>query len=465
MALVSDGLIISTLLVVSWLMSPTYAQRGRVEMAGLLNFGPAGCPGSTTRVAARRLSPPMNAREPGDLLQAEIVFFADDPDWVRDVSTSIADAIHAELGVDPDIRPRTQATAESVVRLFAEMVEHDQPPDHVQPPYETVDYAREFVMRGVPLESMVRAYQIGHAAFFERWVGALRARIDDPELIANVIEEGAIWTFRYLQALTRDLIGHYADERERWVRNAVSLRTDTVRALLAGEDIGPASAGRRLRYELEREHLAFVAWVEEWSHEDGPPIGALERHASELASNLGASRALLVPLGGQLIGGWIASPDPTVPLPPRIEPPALAAFGEPGSGVAGFCRSHRQAMSARRVAGLARARPGTVTRFADVAITALASIDEQAAREFIAAELGSLARQDDDDLRLAATLRAYLEEHASPRRTARRLGVHENTIKNRVRAIEELHGRPADQRVAETLLALRLARLLAHNRA
>jgi DNA-binding PucR family transcriptional regulator len=78
----------------------------------------------------------------------------------------------------------------------------------------------------------------------------------------------------------------------------------------------------------------------------------------------------------------------------------------------------------------------------------------------VATELRELARQDDDTLRLAATLRTYLEEHASPRRTARRLGVHENTIKNRVRVIENISGRPADQRVAETLVALRLARLL-----
>jgi DNA-binding PucR family transcriptional regulator len=122
-------------------------------------------------------------------------------------------------------------------------------------------------------------------------------------------------------------------------------------------------------------------------------------------------------------------------------------------------------MAWRRIAHLAGAPPGTITRFSEVAITALASVDEQAAREFVTAELGTLARHDDDTLRLAATLRAYLEEHASPRRTARRLGVHENTIKNRVRAIEDLSGRPADQRVAETLLALRLARILDRDRA
>ena len=399
-----------------------------------------------------------------DSLRAEIAELGRDRDWLSDTSVTIADAIHDELGVDPDLRPQTQATAESVVRLFAEMVERDQRPEEVQPPYEAVEYVREFVMRGVPLDTMVRAYHIGHAAFFERWAGALRARIDDPALLAKVIEEGAIWTFRYLQALTRDLIGRYADERERWVRSAASLRAETVRALLAGEDIELASASRRLRYELEREHLAFVFWADEADHDSGA-IGALERQASELASSLGASRPLLVPLGGQLIGGWIGTPDAALVPPAGVDPPALAAFGEAGSGVDGFCRSHRQAMSARRVARLACARPGTVTRFAEVAITALASVDEQAAREFVAAELGILAGHDDDTVRLAATLRAYLEEHASPRRTARRLGVHENTIKNRVRTIEELRGRPAGQRVAETLLALRLAGVVDEDRA
>jgi DNA-binding PucR family transcriptional regulator len=375
---------------------------------------------------------------------SEIAELGRDPEWLRDVSSAIAEAIHDELGVDPDLRPTTQATAESVVRLFAEMVERDQRPEDVHPPSETAEYVREFVMRGVPLDTLVRAYHVGHAAFFERWAGALRARIDDPARLATVIEEGAVWTFRYLQALTRDLIERYADERERWVRSAASLRTETVRALLAGEDIEVASASGRLRYELEREHLAFVVWANEPDHD----LAGLERQASELASRLGASRPLLVPLGGRLMAGWIESSGGDA----AVEPPALAAVGEAGAGVDGFCRSHRQAMSARRVARLADARPGTVTRFADVAITALASVDEQAAREFVAAELGDLAGDS-----LSETLRAYLENHASPRRTAGRLGVHENTVKNRVRAIEDLRGRPADRRVAETLLALRLA--------
>jgi hypothetical protein len=394
---------------------------------------------------------------PADSVRTEFARLAGDAGWLRETAEAIADAIHAELGVDEDIRPRTQATAESVVQLFATTVARGRAPDEVQPPAEALDYVREFVMRGVPLEGMVRAYHIGHAVFFERWAAALRARTADPAELAGVIENGAIWTFRYLQVLTRDLIDRYAEERERWVRDAASMRAETVRALLAGEDVELASASQRLRYELDREHLAFVLWSD-GGDADETRFGSLERQGAELASALGATRTLLVPLGAQLVGCWVAAP---AGAPPRaVEQPALAAFGDPGSGVEGFCRSHRQAMNARRVARLGRARPGTATRFADVAITALATSDERAVREFVAGELGALTRDDDDTRRLAATLRAYLEEHASPRRTARRLGVHENTISNRVRAIEQLIGRPADQRVAETLLALRLVRLV-----
>jgi len=74
-------------------------------------------------------------------------------------------------------------------------------------------------------------------------------------------------------------------------------------------------------------------------------------------------------------------------------------------------------------------------------------------------ELGALARRDDETGHLSSTLRTYLEEHCSPRRTAHRLGVHENTIKDRLKNINEILGRRADERAVELLVAMRLARL------
>lgn len=398
-----------------------------------------------------------------DALRRALAHFTASPDWLVDVSEAITVEIHAELpelDVDADLRASTYASTESVLRLLAELIASGRPPAEAEPPAAAIEYARELVRHGLPIDTLLRAYHVGQATFFDRWVATLRNQIEDPLALARAIEEGATWTFEYLRTLTPDLIRRYAAERERWVRSAAALRNETIRALVDGEPADVATASRRLRYELERAHLAFVVWNDEPDESD---LGALELQAAKIAGELGSASPLLVPLGGRVVAAWIGSRG-ELPAPPTTLPDwASAAFGRPGSGVDGFCRSHREALSARRVAQLARRRPGTVTAFTDVALTALASADERAAREFVAAELGPLAGDEEDVRRLAATLRAYLEERSSPRRTAQRLGVHENTIKNRVRAIEELRGRPADERIAETLVALRLARTISRN--
>jgi DNA-binding PucR family transcriptional regulator len=101
-----------------------------------------------------------------------------------------------------------------------------------------------------------------------------------------------------------------------------------------------------------------------------------------------------------------------------------------------------------------------VTRYSAVALAALATVDIERARDFVVAQLGRLAGDDDVALRLAATLRVYLEENGSPTRTAKRLGIHENTVANRVRQAEKLLGRPVAEQRLELHMALALAPLV-----
>src|SRR4029079_13599461 len=156
--------------------------------------------------------------------------------------------------------------------------------------------------------------------------------------------------------------------------------------LVAGTGLDAATASRRLRYDLDRQHLALVLWTDEQDARR-TDLGSLERHAARLAADLGAGGALLVPLGQHVIAGWIGArdrlpaPAPGLRLADAPDGSTLAAFGRPGAGLGGFSRSHREAMAARRVARLAGRRPGAVTNFADVGLTALASIDQEAARE------------------------------------------------------------------------------------
>jgi DNA-binding PucR family transcriptional regulator len=128
--------------------------------------------------------------------------------------------------------------------------------------------------------------------------------------------------------------------------------------------------------------------------------------------------------------------------------------------VAGFRSSHEEAMHARRVASLVQRRPGTVTAYEAVALAALVTENVDHARAFVARELGALAGTDDTTARLAATLRVFLEEGKSPVRTARRLGIHQNTVVYRVKQAAELLGRDPDVRSVETQVALALTRVV-----
>ncbi len=387
---------------------------------------------------------------------------AADPEWLPALSRELAESILAEmpeLAEDEDLRSATLASCESVVRLFLEIVRCDGDLAAAEPPPAAVEYAREFVRRGVSIETLLRAYHVAHAAFFDRWVRQLHDSIKDPDRLSEAIEAGATAAFTFVNALVRGLVRRYAEERELWVRSAAAVRVEEVRALLAGEVGDLSVAGARLGYDLASRHLGFVVWSDADAGVADADLAVLERFAATF--RVGAGGRLLIPMGSRTIAGWAVAPrvggehdHDRVPDGVRI------AFGSPGSGVEGFRRSHAEAMRARRVARSSGSRYGATTEFRDVALASLASADIEQAREFVEAQLGRLAADDDHTRRLAATLRIYLEEHASPRRTARRLGVHENTIANRIRAVRELLGGPVDGRVAELLVALRLAPML-----
>jgi DNA-binding PucR family transcriptional regulator len=132
------------------------------------------------------------------------------------------------------------------------------------------------------------------------------------------------------------------------------------------------------------------------------------------------------------------------------------AIGEPGTGIDGFCRTHAEAEHARRVALLGRSRPGVVTRYADVELLAIATIDLERTRMFVDRALGRLADDDDVARRLAATLSIYLQENRSRTRTAKRLGIHENTVTYRIRQAEGVLEHSVESDALELAMALAL---------
>lgn len=388
--------------------------------------------------------------------------------WRRRVIEEITDAIVRELpvfGRDSELAVAVRDSVDDNARLFIAMVERGVEPGHAEPPALAGAFVRMVVHRGIPVEALTQTYRIAHGAFWRTWVSELRAAISDPTELATALEQGSGYMFEFIDALSAGAQRLYADERARWVRSADAVRAQTIRELLDGLPVDAEAAGRRLRHALDREHLAVVAW----SSREGIGAAALETAVRELLVPLNAGQPLTTALGTGLLAGWVGSrngfdPDEVARL--RVAPAALAelgaivAVGSPGRGTDGFRLGHLEAMHARRVAQLQLAPAGAVVHYGSVAVAALASADQEQARRFVEQHLGPLLGDDRESLRLAETLEAYLEEHASPRRAAARLGVHENTVAARIRTAETRLGRPLTGRTTELLVALRLLPLV-----
>ena len=74
----------------------------------------------------------------------------------------------------------------------------------------------------------------------------------------------------------------------------------------------------------------------------------------------------------------------------------------------GLMSGASEALEAQRIARLAERPEGSVTRFDDISLRALATANLDRARDFVATEPGVLGAGDETTRRLAATVRTYL---------------------------------------------------------
>lgn len=387
----------------------------------------------------------------------------------REMSVDVTQVIGERLpGLlpNPELFEGNRASTEASILGFAQILEHGADPAATSLGAATLAYTQEAAQRGIPLTTLIRSYRLGHAAAWERVAGLIADQAVDPEQRAIATALCSTWLFAYVDAALCLAEDFYSAERERWVRSTAATRGETIATILAAEPIDIAVASRRLGYELDRTHTAVIAWLN--AHDEGRDIhAAMEAAITQVRERLGAGRALVHPLGMLSIAAWIGTQEavPSLQLDDlrvdaRVARGVQIAIGEPAPGISGFRRSHSEALQARRVAELAGRPPGTITSYARVALAALATTDLDHARRFVQRELRDLVREDDFTTRLTATLRTYLDEQSSRSRTARRLGIHENTVRYRIKQAEEILERSVDRRTLELRVALALLRLV-----
>jgi DNA-binding PucR family transcriptional regulator len=303
--------------------------------------------------------------------------------------------------------------------------------------------ARQCARLGVPLDAVVLQYRLGHAVQWEAWFEIVEGHSLNPEHRRELLERGSRFFFAYANRLTRFVVAEYESEHENLLRRSEQRRAFLVRELLAGRDIDAASLG----YDLELHHLGVIAWGD-------APDDAI----AALARRLGRSM-LVVSADPSESWGWLGGVRPLAARQlPRLRDTQLPegtrlALGDEEQGLEGLRRTHRQAALARRIG---ERRPGRLIAYGEVALEALASADGRAAEEFVTRELRGLDGSDRRTERLRETLAQYFRCGQNAAAAAAALGVHQQTVGQRLRTVEERLGGPVNARRAELEVALRL---------
>jgi hypothetical protein len=364
-----------------------------------------------------------------------------------------------EADADDDLRGLTLGSCSSNLEAALSMVRAGIDVSVATAPVTALEHARAMAARGYSVDVMLRFYRIGHAYFSERVLTGIIDVVPDPAIALAVVADLQRYAFAYVDRISSEVAAEYVAELDRIQNRVRAARTDAVRALIAGGRIDLRRAESTLSHRLTGWQTAFVCWT------DRDDVD-LARVGESVGAHFGSVHPLLIPDGARALWGWVSTtgapgvgPQDLRPLVDQVPPTVRVTLGKPTEGVAGFRDSHIQAQRGRRIIELS-ARVTPVTSYAEVALVDAMSGDLDLARAFVATELGALAvhgRREDEQRQ---ALLAVLDAQGGLAAAAEALGVHRNTVLQRVRRAEERRGHPSTDRVAELHAALRLVQVL-----
>lgn len=297
------------------------------------------------------------------------------------------------------------------------------------------------------LASLLAGYRFAQMALWGSWFELIEASVESEPVKRELLRHGSQYFFQYADLVSRYMAEGYQRGVERAAANGEHHRFQAMKGLLEADPLSSS----HFDVDLNHYHLGFVAWGE----------GA-DDAARQLGSILGRPVLLTLRLHNNW-WGWLSGSRPLTQQQQkelrRFDPgPEIRiAFGLEGFGEAGLRSTHHQALRAQWVAPAGPA----VIHYRDVAIEALATEAENDARAFVAHELRGIDDVSAASERLRETLAAYFAAELNAASAGAALGVHHQTVTNRLRVIEERLGHSLGSRHLELAVALRLRATLA----
>ena len=363
---------------------------------------------------------------------------------------------------DEELSRALFASAEANLTEIFMMLRDGIPVEQTVAPRGAIALAGVMVRRDLPLTTLLRAYRIGMQFLCQFWTAELNVRAADQAVLADAVDQWNDFLFDYVDRVGEAVTVEYAAARERWARSAAALKAETALEILAGEPVELDAGSTRLGYELRRRHVGFVLWGHV-PEDGGDLVPELEAAGIAIARDLGCTRPLLIPRGRAELWLWAScesgkAEDSVADVAGKhlAGHGIAAACGRASAELEGFRRTHAEAIHAQRIARLAGSRIGCLTRYGSVAVESLLMADPERAEQFARRELGLLAANDDASARLRATLAVFFECGLKLATTARRLGIHQNTVTYRIHRVEDLLEHPISDRRFELEAALKV---------
>lgn len=312
--------------------------------------------------------------------------------------------------------------------------------------------ARSLNQRGA-IQDHWAAYSAGREALWRAWMRIAFDAATDQETLNDALAVASTSLSRWIDDTIVQVSDHLVRTAAPQGGSSHELRFQTVRQLLDGVALDEELAAYRLKYSLGGEHVAAIVWMDPAS----PNQVALRQAVLHVTNAEFVQRSLWVQATSSSAWVWLAAPDVESGLASTLAgfPEVRLALGSAGAGSEGFRRSHLEAVETQRL--MMRRGDVQCASFDEVALAALASRDEQAAREFVARILGDLAGGDAD---LRETVRVYIHRMYNGSKTADEVYAHRNTVSHRIQRAEELLPRPLSTSGVEVAIALELQRWL-----
>jgi hypothetical protein len=360
--------------------------------------------------------------------------------------------------IDPKVlQPLLVEATTEKLSCLANLIAGEITLDELQAP-SALAFAGEVGRQGIAERMLERSYRVGNEALWDAWMNVVeRHCAHTGDAVGDVVRASIPLLFGFVDRMLFASHGSYHQAVAARQQTREYRRARLVEQLLDGTltEAG-IDTERFIGYAFAHHHLATVV-----DPEDGPIDQQL---AEGLKRASGAQDVLVLDRNGAPTHLWLGLRGPISPairsaLESRIASTGRRiAFGEVKPGLAGFRASASSARDAAKVQELLSEHAPPVIWAEDVLIEMLALSNPDGARALISSALGTVLDRGLLTTRVRETLEAWLTS-GSYVGAAATLGVHEQTVRQRLHQLEDVLGHSLHERRTDLHVALRLSLL------